>query len=132
MADLEALYNAADELTNDEARRLVNYLFVQKEIEPTDETQEQRFHRLVSEWREETAHLSSMTKMIMHPKYQSIIGMGSAILPILFRELQQDPDYWFWALTAITEQDPTRPEDAGDLQKMTASWLKWAREHGYL
>jgi len=93
---------------------------------------ERKFQRLAREWREETAHVSSMTDLVLHPKYQSIIGMGAAILPILFRELQSNPDYWFWALNAITEEDPTNPEDTGDLLKLTESWLKWAKENGYL
>ncbi|MDZ7359114.1 MAG: hypothetical protein ONB46_00090 [candidate division KSB1 bacterium] len=93
---------------------------------------EQKFQLLAKEWRDETVHLSSMTKLVMHPKYQNIIGMGPAVLPILFRELQKSPDHWFWALNAITEEDPTNPEDAGDLRKMTEAWLKWAREKGYL
>lgn len=91
-----------------------------------------KFQRLAKEWREETAHVSSMTDLVLHPRYQNIIGMGTAILPILFRELQREPDYWFWALNAITEEDPTNPEDAGDLPKMTEAWLKWARNKGYL
>jgi hypothetical protein len=70
--------------------------------------------------------------MVMHPKYQSIIGMGPDVLPILFRELQENPDYWFWALRAITEEVPTQPGDAGDLQKMSEAWLNWAKERGYL
>ncbi len=93
---------------------------------------EQRFYRLANEWRDETAHISSMTKLVMHPKYQSIIGMGPDVLPILFRELQKKPGHWFWALRAITEEDPTQPEDAGDLQKMRESWLNWAKDKGYL
>ena len=56
---------------------------------------EQTFQRLAREWKEETAHLSSMTKMVMHPKYQRIIGMGPAVLPLLFRELQKIPTIGF-------------------------------------
>lgn len=93
---------------------------------------EQTFQRLAKEWQEETGHLSSMTKMVMHPKYQRIIGMGPAVLPFLFRELQKNPDHWFWALQAITDEDPTQPEDIGNVPKMAASWLKWAEEKGYL
>lgn len=93
---------------------------------------ERKFQLLAKEWKEETSHLSSMTKLMMHPKYQNIIGLGPAVLPILFRELQKNPDHWFWALQAITEEDPTNPEDAGDLRKMSEAWLKWAREKGYL
>jgi hypothetical protein len=93
---------------------------------------EERFQRLAHDWRDETAHLSSISRMVMHPKYQSIIGMGPEVLPILFRELAVEPDHWFWALSAITEADPVPPEDAGDIQKMRAAWLQWAKEEGYL
>jgi hypothetical protein len=92
---------------------------------------EERFSRLVNAWREETVFTSSLSELAMHPKYQNIIGMGPDVLPILFRELRDNPDYWFWALRAITEEDPTQPEDAGDLQKMRDAWLKWAEEQGY-
>ena len=92
---------------------------------------EKRFRRLTREWRDETEHLSSMTQMMMHPKYQSIIGLGPEVVPLLLRELKEAPDYWFWALRAITEEDPTNPEDAGNLQKMTDAWLQWAEEKGF-
>lgn len=92
---------------------------------------QEKFERLASEWKRETAHLSSMTQKVMHPRYQSIIGMGPDVLPILFNALQTDPDYWFWALRAITEADPVSPEHAGDLEKMTQAWLAWADDHGY-
>jgi len=99
---------------------------------PAAETVEERFHRLASEWETETAYLSSMNKLVMHPKYQSIIGLGPEVLPILFKELERQPNYWFWALRAITEADPVAPEDAGNLKKMTQAWLSWAKEQGYL
>jgi len=87
---------------------------------------EEKFQRLAAEWRDETAHLSSLTKIVMHPKYQNIIGLGPDVLPLLFKELQIEPDYWFLALKAITEADPVSPEDYGDLGKMTEAWLLWA------
>jgi len=110
--------------------RIEKPLTVKKENESV--SIERKFQLLAKEWRDETSHLSSMTKLVMHPKYQNIIGLGPAVLPILFRELQKNPDHWFWALSAITEEDPTNPEDAGNLRKMSDAWLKWAREKGYL
>ncbi len=98
----------------------------------SDQRLEEKFRRLAAEWRDATAHLSSLTKMVMHPKYQNIIGLGPDVLPLLFKELENEPDYWFWALKAITEADPIAPEDYGDLGKMTKSWLKWAKEHFYI
>jgi hypothetical protein len=93
---------------------------------------EQLFARLVEQWREETAVFSSITQKVLHPAYQRIIGLGPAALPLIFRELERRPAHWFWALRAITGEDPVRPEDAGDLGKMAHAWLNFARERGYL
>ena len=90
------------------------------------------FHDLAERWRNETALLSSVTGMALHPAYQRIIGMGPAALPLILRELEQKPDHWFWALTAITGEDPVRPEDAGDVEKMSQDWLAFGRARGYL
>lgn len=113
--------------------RLIDMLNAQTAYSAANEADiEERFQRLASKWRDETAHLSSMTKLVMHPKYQSIVGLGPSVVPVLLRELRHNPDHWFWALQAITGEDPTRPEDAGDLQKMANAWLKWAEEKGLL
>ena len=95
------------------------------------QTTEQKFRVLASEGRSEMAHMSSITEMAMHPAYQKIIGMGPEVLPLLLRELEQDPTHWFWALKAITDADPVEPQDRGRLKQMTDAWLSWAREHGY-
>ncbi len=66
----------------------------------------------------------------MHPAYQHIIGIGMPAVPLLLRELKENPDHWFWALHAITEQDPAHSEDTFD--GAVAAWLEWGRHHGYL
>jgi hypothetical protein len=91
---------------------------------------EQKFRRLVEQWHQETEHISSITKASMHPAYQRIIGMGHNAIPLLLRELQQNPDHWFWALNAISEQDPARSEDTFD--GAVRAWLKWGKENDYL
>ena len=90
-----------------------------------------KFKSLVRNWREETAHISSTTRIAMHPAYQKIIGMGPAAIPLLLRELENDPDHWFWALRAITDDDPVKAQDRGNLEKMTGAWLTWAKMKGY-
>jgi hypothetical protein len=90
-----------------------------------------RFRRLADRWRRETGHLSSLDDMCMHPAYQHIIGMGTDALPLIFEELAQRPDHWFWALNAITEEDPIPPPARGNVPAMTDAWLKWGEEHGY-
>ena len=90
------------------------------------------FNKLVSEWEEQTEYLSSTTQIVMHPSYQQIIGLGPGALPLIFQRLANRPQHWAWALRAITGEDPTRSEDAGDMRTIQESWLAWAKEHGYL
>lgn len=92
---------------------------------------ESRFHALARQWKEETPFLSSVTEMATHPAYQQVIGMGEAVLPLIFAELRREPDHWFWALQAITGENPVPPADRGNLRRMADAWLTWATEHGY-
>ena len=89
-----------------------------------------KFRSLVREWKRETAFTSSVTGIATNPAYQQIIGMGPKVLPLILKELEQNPDHWFWALTAITGVDPIFPHHRGILSEMTADWLNWGREQG--
>jgi hypothetical protein len=93
---------------------------------------EQRFNQLKKQWKSETVTSSNMTEIVTNQHYQEIIKMGDDVLPILFKQLIEAPDHYFWALRVITETDPTNPKDAGKLQKMANSWLKWASDNDYL
>ena len=90
-----------------------------------------KFDRLAGQWREETAMSSSVVEMAMHPAYQQIIGMGRAAVPYILRELSRQADHWFWALKAITGEDPVPERDRGDLARMTQAWLVWGARYGY-
>ena len=90
------------------------------------------FAALAEQWRVETAILSSIEMIAMHPAYQRIIGMGSEALPLILSELSREPDHWFWALSAITGENPVSAEDAGDLARMTKAWLQLGRERGWI
>jgi hypothetical protein len=93
---------------------------------------EQQFRSLAEQWRRETGMLSSILKKAMHPAYQRIIGMGAgAIVPILL-DLQKRPDHWFWALNAITGENPVPQESMGNLQQMAEVWLQWGKTKGYI
>ena len=92
---------------------------------------EQNFQDLALCWRRETALQSSVTAIAMHPAYQQIIGMGDRALPLIFRELRREPDHWFWALGAITGENPVPDAHAGDLDAMTHDWLFWGEAHGH-
>lgn len=91
---------------------------------------EESFCRLAAEWKTATALTSSGTEMLLHPAYQRIIGMGQEAVKLIVSELRREPDHWFWALKAITGEDPVAADDHGKLDRMTAAWLNWAEQRG--
>ena len=93
---------------------------------------EETFKRLADQWHAECLLYSSITEICTNMAYQQIIGMGAEALPFIFRELQKEPDHWFWALHAITGENPVSKNAAGDLKAMTSAWLEWARHNRYL
>ncbi len=90
----------------------------------------QTFLRLAEQWRRETRHISSLTRTAIHPAYQSIIGMGTAVISLILRELEERGGHWLWALHAITREDPAKPGD--DLDTAVRAWLSWGRSRGYI
>lgn len=94
---------------------------------------ERRFRKLARVWKAETELVSKVTKKVMHPAYQRIIGMGESAIPLILNDLEENgPDDWFWALTAITDENPIKKEMAGNMAAMTEAWLQWGRNAGYL
>ena len=90
------------------------------------------FQRLATEWKQETAHLSSSVTIAEHRAYQEIIGMGKDAIPFILRDLEESPSQWFWALRSIAGESPVRPEDRGDVDAMTSAWLDWGRRNLYI
>jgi len=90
-----------------------------------------RFDALAEQWRRESAHKATSLEMAMHPAYQQIIGMGRSALPLILEALARHPDHWFWALKAITCEDPVAEADRGDLNRMAQAWLVWGARNGY-
>lgn len=90
----------------------------------------QRFQHLAKTWRDECAHLSSVREMVLHPSYQQIVGMGWNALPFILAELERNPEHWFWALRAITGEEPVPPEHRGNVARMAREWLHWAKRKG--
>ena len=91
-----------------------------------------RFEDLAARWREDTQFHSSPKILFEHPAYQEIIGFGPAVLPLLFKDLEETGSFWFWALKAITNENPVPHADRGDIPRVTEHWLNWGRERGYL
>jgi hypothetical protein len=96
------------------------------------EGQRERFQRLRDQWKQESRYLSNTAQMALLNSYQRIIGMGTVAVPLILEELRREPDHWFWALEAITEENPVSAEDAGRVPAMTAAWLRWGTERGFV
>ncbi len=99
-------------------------------VDPREDVE--RFRKLVASWRQERELTSSISEMVEHPAYQQIIAMGREAIPLLLRELERYPDHWFWALKAITGEDPVPPASRGNVRQMTEAWLSWGRARGHL
>jgi hypothetical protein len=83
------------------------------------------FNELADEWRRETALESFVVRKVMHFSYQSIIGLGPAVVPLLLEALAREPQDWFWALAAIAREDVA--EGADNFEDAAAAWLAWGK-----
>ncbi len=90
------------------------------------------FEELALGWSEGTAHLSSPSKLIEHPAYRQMIGLGPAVLPLLLLDLEESGRFWFPALNAISGENPVTDDAAGDVERMTDAWLQWGRANGLI
>src|SRR5437879_4731895 len=90
----------------------------------------ERFHKLATEWKAKSRHLSNSAQMAMLMPYHRIIAMGEAAVPLILDELQREPDQWFWALEAITGQNPVSGEVAGKVRLMADAWVQWGKDRG--
>ena len=91
-----------------------------------------KFQELKAIWNADTAILSSITEIAMHPAYQQIIGMGRNAIPLILAEMKETPGHWFWALKSITGEDPVLPKQRGRIKEMTEAWINWGRAQGYI
>jgi len=90
----------------------------------------ERFEALVAEWKEAVGLESDVIRMVLHPAYLQIIGMGPPVLPLLLRELERQPDHWLVALYSIAGEDAAAGHDS--FARAVAAWLEWGRERGYI
>jgi hypothetical protein len=101
-------------------------------VGPLTEGVEQRFRRLAAEWEDATEYISSTTEIINHPAYREIVGLGSEVVPLLLRDMEDHHTHWFWALREITGADPPLADSpGGNIPRMVQAWLNWAKENGY-
>jgi hypothetical protein len=86
-----------------------------------------RFKRYERQWKEETKYVSSLTEKYLHPSYARIISLGWAAVPLILSSMQTRPDDWFYALRAITGDNPVPMDVAGDMRAMSEIWIAWGK-----
>lgn len=95
-----------------------------------------RFHEQAEKWARETAHLSSPAQMMVHPSYQAILGMAledkREIIRLMIQDLRQNRNEWFWALSYLTQDNPIKQPEAGNMDKMISAWVNWGRAHNLI
>ena len=92
----------------------------------------EEFVNLAAQWQAETASASTARRIVSHPAYLRIIGMGDCAVPWILDQLEGEEAHWFEALHAITGANPVRDEDRGVYSKMAQAWLAWGRENGWI
>lgn len=53
-------------------------------------------------------------------------------MPLILAELQRETDHWFWALEAITGENPVPESDLGDMAASARAWTDWGKKNGLL
>ena len=96
---------------------------------------EEELHTHIERWEVETKHWASMSRRLAHPSYLRIIGLASSLTNheverALLQELEKKPGHWFAALTAITGENPIRPDYSFD--DAIKAWLAWGRQQGII
>ena len=98
--------------------------------QPSDHGVEQIFNALSAQWLRETSIESDVERIVFHPAYQRIIGLGPQALPFIRKDLTQSHHHWFWALTAITGEDMAEAQTT--VGGAVEAWLAWGRSHGLI
>jgi len=117
--------------TNGTDATMINLANVRQAAPIFKESTMRKFEKLVAKWKADRNQISSGTEMFLHPEYQKIIGMGPEVVPLILKEVEANPDHWFWALKAITGKDPVPSAHRGRLKLMTEDWINWARNQSY-
>lgn len=88
---------------------------------------EDHFDLLKNLWLQETKMSSNIYHTINHPAHLQIIQLGSEVLPYILKDLKEHSNHWFYTLNIMTEQNPVKEENVGNVTKMTEDWIEWAR-----
>jgi hypothetical protein len=93
---------------------------------------EEKFNALAAKWKNDSKTSLLMTQKCTDASYQRIIGMGQQTIPLLLKKISEPSgEDWFWALSAVTNENPVKSEHRGIIDKIIEDWIKWGRSQGY-
>lgn len=87
------------------------------------------FQRLKSQWLDETRFISNMSEIVENKNHQEIISKGWKIVPLILKDLKENPHWWFHALHSITGHNPVKSEMAGRLKELSKCWIEWGEQN---
>lgn len=90
------------------------------------------FFFYLKKWKEETAAHSSPATIRMNRYYQKIIGLGDTIIPLILRELEREPNDWFYALEMLTKDEENPMTDDMGFKESISAWINWGKNKGYI
>ena len=94
---------------------------------------EERFQQLSDEWKRDTGHLSTISRIVAHPSYLGIVAIGKPAIALILKDLQTEPNHRFSALYSIAGEGPHIPaHDRGDMRKISKAWLEWGKGKRYI
>jgi hypothetical protein len=91
-----------------------------------------QFQRLIQQWKSESRDSANTDELAVFRCYQRIITLGEPAIPLILEELRREPEHWFWALEAITLENPVPEEAMGNNEAMAQAWLQWGFRRGYI
>jgi hypothetical protein len=91
-----------------------------------------KFDALAAQWQKDTMFHSSISAIVLDPSYQKIIGLGVAVVPFILQEMRKAPGHWYWALAAITQENPAEHASPGDIGAICDAWIQWGIRRGLL
>ena len=88
------------------------------------------FEALSKKWQRETKYLSLISKVVVHPAYLRIIGMGEPAIQLVLESLRDKPAHWFVALQAMSGASPCTISASPSEARI--EWLEWGKSQGYI
>jgi hypothetical protein len=97
-----------------------------------------KFRTYADDWKKNRASWFSFSGDLQRdPSYSKIIGMGPPAVKFILLELQAElakghVDNWFYALWAITKENPIPESAQGKPHAAARAWIEWGKREGLI